>query len=423
MTKDTITDPLLDFVVRIIPHKFYQSNRLNSVPYIVVDVAYKLLMKDHTYDLKNLMLQQLNENLGAMRKSKGAQCKFGSALVCIFFYVMMEFPSFGKVNWSQNKKIVDQINDFIAQMGDSFDDQMTIYFDDFKNAMKKRMRILVSLVNQHENEICFLVDIDYTYIQAVLPRVRWLRPLGYELDVDQASATIIALLVEKMDKTTKAFGTYDTVRSRVVTELKTTIVVKKKDKLVKKIKKKFGVEETSEIGEVEEISEDEEEDEDELEQGPLELTQGQGEDKYEDVEEEEAKEAPIKGKAIKRKEKTPLASHPTSKKATRPTPKKPITKATTRASTQKSKKEAITKKKASKKAQEEPRKRKRYVAQLNTDEEDKSEKVSHPSKSSVDTLCEKIKNGDLSDMENIDFNKFTKEEQNRIEELVYAMMT
>ena len=46
------------------------------------------------------------------------------------------------------------------------------------------MRILVSLVEKHVNDIFFLVDIDYTYVQVVIPRVRWLRPLGYELDVD-----------------------------------------------------------------------------------------------------------------------------------------------------------------------------------------------------------------------------------------------
>ena len=88
MTNDTITKPLLDFAVRIISPKFYQSSRLNSTPYIVVDVAYKLVKKDHTYDLVELMFQQINENLGAIRKSKGAQCKFGSVLVCMFFYVM-----------------------------------------------------------------------------------------------------------------------------------------------------------------------------------------------------------------------------------------------------------------------------------------------------------------------------------------------
>lgn len=34
MTIDTITDPLIDFAVRVISHKFYQSSRLNSVPCI-----------------------------------------------------------------------------------------------------------------------------------------------------------------------------------------------------------------------------------------------------------------------------------------------------------------------------------------------------------------------------------------------------
>ena len=107
MKIDTIKDPLLDFYVRIISHKFYQSSRLNSVLCIAVDVAYKLVKKDHTYDLAELMLQQINENLGAIRKSKGAQCKLGLVLVCMFFYVMKEFPSFGKVNWDQNKTIVE----------------------------------------------------------------------------------------------------------------------------------------------------------------------------------------------------------------------------------------------------------------------------------------------------------------------------
>ena len=56
MKIDTIKEPLLDFSMRIISHKFYQSSRLNNVPCIAVDVAYKLVKKDHTYDLVELML-------------------------------------------------------------------------------------------------------------------------------------------------------------------------------------------------------------------------------------------------------------------------------------------------------------------------------------------------------------------------------
>ena len=124
-----------------------------------------------------------------------------------FFYVMKEFPSFGKVNWDQNKTVVDQINDFIEQMGDSFDDQMSVYFDDFKSVMKRRMIILVSLVEKHVNDICFFVDIDYTYIQVVLPRVRWLRPLGYELDVDQALAVLSLSSISSVVITAEAWST------------------------------------------------------------------------------------------------------------------------------------------------------------------------------------------------------------------------
>ena len=99
-------------------------------------------------------------------------------------------------------------------------------------------------------------------------------------------------------------------------------------------------------------------------------------------------------------------------------PKKPTTRATTRVTTQKAKEEATKKKKATKKTKEEPRKRKKYVAQPDTNEEEKIESedisqlkvVIHPPKSSIDKLCKKIRNGDLNDLKNVDFNKVNKEE-------------
>ena len=70
-------------------------------------------------------------------------------------------------------------------------------------------------------------------------------------------------------------------------ELKTPSVLKKKDKLVKKLKAKFG--EGTIEGE-EDIEEEEEED-----QGPLSLTQGMGKDiEEEGAREEQAKEEPTK---------------------------------------------------------------------------------------------------------------------------------
>ena len=48
--------------------------------------------------------------------------------------------------------------------------------------------------------------------------------------------------------------------------------------------------------------------------------------------------------------------------------------------------------------------------------------VSHPPKSTIDKLCEKIRKLELNDLKALDFNKLNREEQNKIEELVYAMM-
>ena len=72
------------------------------------------------------------------------------------------------------------------------------------------------------------MDVDYTFVQAATPRVRWLRPLGYEINVDQASSTITTLLVEEVDTNTKVFGNYEMVKSKINMELKTASAMKKK---------------------------------------------------------------------------------------------------------------------------------------------------------------------------------------------------
>ena len=71
------------------------------------------------------------------------------------------------------------------------------------------------------------------------------------------------MLAEETDKTAKHFGTHDVVKSRVVIDLKKVSAMKRKEKLVKKIKKKFGAKigEEGIAEEAKEISDDGEEDE------------------------------------------------------------------------------------------------------------------------------------------------------------------
>lgn len=130
---------------------------------------------------------------------------------------------------------------------------MTSYFEDFKQSMKKRLRIPVSLVEKYYDDVCLLVDVDHTFVQEEIPRVRWLRLLGYEINVDEASATITTLLAEEVDKDVKAFSNYELSKSNITMELKKSSMIRKKDKLVKRLKENFG----------EDVEEDEEEEEEE----------------------------------------------------------------------------------------------------------------------------------------------------------------
>ena len=48
--------------------------------------------------------------------------------------------------------------------------------------------------------------------------------------------------------------------------------------------------------------------------------------------------------------------------------------------------------------------------------------VRNPPRSTIDKLCENIKNANLNDLESLDFNKLSREEENKVDESVYAMM-
>ena len=74
--------------------------------------------------------------------------------------------------------------------------------------------------------------------------------------------------------------------------------------------------------------------------------------------------------------------------------------------------------------------RRRYVAQLDSDDErtelediNQFKVVSHTSKSDLEKIYDNVKeNVDLIRLKNIEFNKLNREDQNKVEESVYAMM-
>ena len=126
---------------------------------------------------------------------------------------------------------IEKINNMINQIGNNFESIMTSYFEDFKKSMKERFRIPKSLVEAHEKDIYFLVDTDNTYAKAIMPRVRWLKALLYEVNIDETSTAITALLSEEVDNNASYFGTFEEAKVRIITNLYTTKVVRKKSKI------------------------------------------------------------------------------------------------------------------------------------------------------------------------------------------------
>ena len=86
MKISSVIDKELKFGIHIIAHKIYSSNKLNTVSYEAVDLAYKVVKNNLSLDLAKLLLNQFNKNMESIRASKKNPCKFSSLLTCLFFY-------------------------------------------------------------------------------------------------------------------------------------------------------------------------------------------------------------------------------------------------------------------------------------------------------------------------------------------------
>ena len=60
-----------------------------------------------------------------------------------------------------------------------------------------------------------MVDSDRVYIQIVRPRITWVKPLGYDVNIDETKDIIEALVNEPFDPNTTYFGTYDEAKAMI----------------------------------------------------------------------------------------------------------------------------------------------------------------------------------------------------------------
>ena len=60
-----------------------------------------------------------------------------------------------------------------------------------------------------------MVDSDKVYIQVARPKIACIKPLGYEVNIDETKDIIEALVNELVDPKAAYFGTYDEAKARI----------------------------------------------------------------------------------------------------------------------------------------------------------------------------------------------------------------
>ena len=85
-----------------------------------------------------------------------------------------------------------------------------------------------------------MVDCDKVYIQAVRPQVAWVKPLPYEVNIDETRDIIEALVNEPVDPKQPVFGTYDEAKARIELQIKIPQVISKGKRRIAKLKREVG---------------------------------------------------------------------------------------------------------------------------------------------------------------------------------------
>ena len=101
----------------------------------------------------------------------------------------------------------------------------------FQTEMKKRYRIPPSLVEKYKQDICFMVETDHTCMEALVPRMKFVEPMGYEMSVELIEGSVQIILQFEVDTSCPRWGTYE----EKIREVQSKQAVQNFEKKVKKV--------------------------------------------------------------------------------------------------------------------------------------------------------------------------------------------
>ena len=166
-------------ISKILGYKFNHGSRIDSVPVGFLHVAY-LAVKDEEVNLCDISRTHLFDNISRIKKSRSTIFRFESLLTHIFFYKTKKFPRI--INWDGSECTMQTITHaYRTRLEIVKDSDIERIIKSFKGKMKKRYRIPPTLVEKYKDELCFMVEIDFTCMEVVVPRVIFIEPMGSEM--------------------------------------------------------------------------------------------------------------------------------------------------------------------------------------------------------------------------------------------------
>ena len=100
----------------------------------------------------------------------------------MFFHHLKRFPFMPISDWNIEKCTMENIIYFSRRYPmDKIDKNTTLIVKIFQSKMKQRSRIPKPMVEKYKDELCFMVDTDFTSMETSTPKVMYVDPLGYEI--------------------------------------------------------------------------------------------------------------------------------------------------------------------------------------------------------------------------------------------------
>lgn len=105
---------------------------------------------------------------------------------------------------STMEKIYDVYN---RQLIEKINDSIDLIMKTYQTEMRERFRIPRSMTYKYKEDIYFMVDTNFTYIEEVEPHMMYVEPLGYEIIEEEIERYEKIILEENQDKEFDMLGT------------------------------------------------------------------------------------------------------------------------------------------------------------------------------------------------------------------------